>query len=370
MTKKDNTKRVGAILFLGVLAEVLLESMLHYKMGFMWDDLWYATNLATGEPLAGIGDVWESQCWHFMNWGGRSVIHGLLQMIILGGELLADVLNMIMTVLLAYFISIVAGKRSLKYFCLAFFLVISFNPSIILTMFWQSGSVNYLYSSTWIVLFMFVFIRQVRQPDAKSITGCAVWMLPLGFITGWSNENMGPASFLLAVMAIFYFLRFLKKKVPVWMWIGAFSSLVGSVLVVCAPGNFVRGDLFERVSFGQMLYDKFVMMLTAGVDYLFPTVLFLLIFMLLFFKAGGRLEPYQIMLLITAVLAYGAMVLSPTFPNRASFGIMVICIILILSFLQGLERLWQDGNKYILGFAACMWVMGVYTLAIEITAPI
>jgi len=90
--------------------------------------------------------------------------------------------------------------------------------------------------------------------------------------------------------------------------------------------------------------------------------LFLLIFLLLYLKAGNQLQPFQILLMITAVLAYGAMILSPTFPRRACFGIMVVCITLILSFLQGIHK------KYAFLYTLWMWAFGMYVLLIEYTA--
>ena len=107
-------------------------------------------------------------------------------------------------------------------------------------MFWQSGAVNYLYSAVWIFAFMLIYVRQVRTPDAKPLPVSFLWMIPLGLITGWSNENMGPASFCLSLIVIGYFAGMLKRKVPIWMWLGSISSLCGSILVVAAPGNFVR----------------------------------------------------------------------------------------------------------------------------------
>lgn len=368
--RRDSSKRITVIMFIGLLIEVALESMLHYKMIFVWDDLWYATNLATGEPVTGLADIWESQCWHFMNWGGRSVIHGLLQLVIMGGNFFADALNMIVTVLLAYLICTLLGKVSMKYFCLSFFMLIALNPNILLSMFWQSGSVNYLYSSTWILFFIMLYIRQVKEPDAKGFIGINIWIVPLGVATGWSNENMGPATFLLTVMTLVYFMKGLKRKPPVWMWIGAVTTLAGSIPVVAAPGNFVRSSLIKKASLWDFFWDKFMMMLTAGADFLFPVVFFLLVFLLLYFRSGKRLEAHQIIVLVTAILAYGAMVLSPTFPNRATFGIMVLCLTLLVSFLQGIEEADEHCGKCINWFCACMWSISVYMLVIEIKAPL
>jgi len=362
MKKFDRTRVFCMIIVICTLVFAVLEFMLHRKVIFMKDDLWYITNIATGGPLKGISDVLESQTWHFMNWGGRCITHALLQFILMGGELFADIMNLVAACTLSYLICQIAGKVTWVYFCAAFISLISLNPDAMLSIFWQSGSVNYLYSSNWILLFLLLYIRQVKCPEASSLKGAFLWVIPLGLITGWSNENMGPASFAFSIIVIAYFVKFLHKKVPLWMYLGSASSLIGSILVIVAPGNFVRNAFMSDMTFFETLYDRFLSMLGAGTNFLFPTFLFLLIFLLLYLKAGNQLQPFQILLMITAVLAYGAMILSPTFPRRACFGIMVVCITLILSFLQGIHK------KYAFLYTLWMWAFGMYVLLIEYTA--
>ncbi len=370
MKKMDWRKLCTFGVIIGTIIYAVLEFLLHRKVVFMMDDLWYATNLETGAPLSGFGDVMQSQIWHFLNWGGRNVAHGVLQLTLMGGELFADILNLIMTLTLCLLICELAGTRNLLSFCTAFVLLISLNGDVKLSMFWQSGSANYLYTSTWILLFVLIYIRQVKDPEAKLLKGVTWWMIPLGLASGWSNENVGPASFCLSLIVIWYFAKILKKKVPVWMWTGSLASMLGSVLVIIAPGNFVRSAFVEEQTLGELLYKRCLTMLGAGTSVLFPTVLFLLIFLCLYLKAGNQLQPFQVMLLIMAVLAFGAMFLSPTFPNRAAFGIMVLCIVLILSFIRGMICADSDYEKYAYVFYVWMWLYGVYLLTMELRLPI
>lgn len=363
MSKKLLKKFIPyAIITFLLFITTILEWKFHRRFVFLWDDNWYATNLVTGQPLSSIKDVVEGQYWHYFNWGGRTVNHTLLQLITMGGELFADVLNLCITFLLSFLICKLSGKLNWKYYCLSFFLLISLNTDIKLSMFWQSGATNYLYSSTWIMLFLLIYVNYIKNPSKKSSLLLSVLMLPLGLITGWSNENMGPACMVTAFITIFYYFKFLKQKAPIWMWIGAVSSLIGSVLLILAPGNFVRKNHVEDVTILETLYDRFYSMLAGGFSFLFPSLIFLLLFVLIYLKLGNKLKPYQIILMITALLSYGAMVLSPTFPCRASFGTMVLCIILILSFLNGIEEKNASYKKYIFLYTVCMWLSGVVTL--------
>ena len=77
--------------------------------------------------------------------------------------------------------------------------------------------------------------------------GITVWILPLGLIAGWSNENMGPTVWILSLV-VMLLRRREQKKIPVWMYLGNISCLAGSILMIVAPGNFVRsgGDSGEH----------------------------------------------------------------------------------------------------------------------------
>ncbi len=371
MTSENRDKKIWTIvLSVGMIIVFIMQWLLHKKVTFIGDDIWYTTNLATGEPVTKLADIWESQKWHYMNWGGRSVIHFLLQLIVLWGDTVANILNMTVTLLLIMLICKTANAQKVMFPVLVSFMLIALNPNALFTMFWQSGAVNYLYSTCWILLFIFLYLSQVKIPERQALWGISVWIIPLGIATGWSNENMGPASFLLAVMAAIYLIKFQKKKLPLWMWLGMLSSLVGSILVVVAPGNFVRGALMEEYSLGINLYQKGLMMLEAGAGFLFPVIVFLLISLLLYLKAGNRMEVYQGILLITAILSYGAMVLSPTFPNRACFGIFVLCITLITSFLNGVYEKDKRSIHYMGVTGLCLCIRSIYMLYMELQAPL
>lgn len=66
-------------------------------MPYYDDDIWYSYRYVAGEelsPLRHIGDVFESQYWHYINENGRAVVHVILQTL-LGflPECLFDILN-------------------------------------------------------------------------------------------------------------------------------------------------------------------------------------------------------------------------------------------------------------------------------------
>lgn len=329
---------------------------------FMMDDLWYSTNLATEKPLENLGDVVESQVWHFLNWGGRCMTHGILQVVLMQGELAADLINTAVVFLLGWLICVTANQKKPFWLLLALSLIVALNANMKMSMLWQAGTVNYVYSSAWILLFLWPYFRHMENPETEGLPMAVLWMLPLGLMTGWSNENMGPACLVVIIGEMVYLAK-KKLPIPAWMISGAVTCLAGSILVVAAPGNFVRSAVIEKKAFGPMLYDRIYSMLRAGVDFLFPAAVLLAAVLLIWMAGfGKRLRPVQWMLLALAVLSYGAMVLSPHYPDRATFGTMVICIVLVLSLLKDILRLREDLKRYVFGMTVSYWCYAMYMM--------
>lgn len=348
----------------GIFVLAMMEWICHRRVPFMLDDLWYATNLRTDQPLRGLWDIVESQMWHFENWGGRCVTHGVLQMTLMCGEAAADLLNMAATFLLGWMICVTAGWRKPFCFLCASSLIVALNANVKMSMFWQAGTVNYVYSSVWILAFLWPYLRQVERPEGAFLPLVNLWILPLGLMAGWSNENMGPASLLTTLAATVWLAKGRGRRVSPWMISGMAACLAGSILVVAAPGNFVRAAAVEKLPLGEFLYERFFSMLRAGADYLFPSAVLTAVVLLLWTVClKGRLRPVQWLLLALAVLSYGAMVLSPHYPDRATFGTMVACIALSLSVLRDILEKRRKMGVYAGGMALCYWVYAVYVLS-------
>ena len=178
---------------------------------------------------------------------------------------------------------------------------------------------------------------------SKKARGIEIWIVPLSLCAGLSTENMGPSCFVLTVFAIiWHFVR--KRKPPVYLFEGAFFSLIGSALMILAPGNFVRNQFIEKTSLRQLIENRYDNLLTSGCGYLFPAFLFAVIiftFQITYFK--NEIKIRDIALFAFAVIAEGAMVLSPTYPQRASFGIMCALIAYIVSFIA---KMIKRGKAY------------------------
>ena len=189
-------------------------------------------------------------------------------------------------------------------------------------------------------------------------------MILLGIMAGWSNENMGPAVWIVSLLVILLKIK-QKQKIKLWMILGNIACLCGSILVIVAPGNFVRSGQVAENQYG-LLWRCFLRGYAeaqAFLVFLFPTLL-ILMFMLALSKVVLKqpLGIKNVLLLLGALLSWGAMVLSPHYPDRATFGTMVLLICVILSLAGKVIRKRQDLGGILWWGSVLVWLRGMYYL--------
>ena len=335
----------------------------------MMDDEWYSTLLSNEAPLTSLKDIFQAQVWHYNNWGGRTVAHTIAQLIFLYlSEPVADFLNVALIVLLAWMINAVTGchgRRQLAFVTLTVGFLHGLNADWKMSMYWQTGACNYLYTAVIILAFLWMYLRTADE-EKKDIPGSVLWAALLGLLAGWTNENMGPAVWVLTVLVMIDFKR-RKRTVRLWMVMGSVFCLTGSILMIAAPGNAVRSAEVASNSYG-ILWQLFLRMYgvcKGALEYLFPVIL--VTAAVLFVNLcvlGNRLNRKEILLLTGAVLSWGAMVLSPHYPDRASFGTMCLLLCLVASQAAAILRTKDTRACKIAmaGIGVFLWLRGMYFL--------
>lgn len=406
MTKERTKKIMWWITGVLTVVSILVMYKTHREIPFMMDDLWYSTMLSDETiPITSFSDIVKSQIWHYHNWGGRSLTHGILQITLLLGEHVADILNVVMTLLLSAMVCVVAQYKKLPAFWAAMAMILGLNANWKMSMFWQAGATNYLYITVFILLFAWCYLRELPEssasvplneivlskvlvqkqifaneknlqknlcdkniksgaeiPAPKHLWGITLWIIPLGILAGWSNENMGPAVWLLSLAVMVLAVRE-KRRLSLWMILGNLSCLGGSIMVIAAPGNFVRSAQAENNGYG-FLWRCFLRGYaesTAVTVHLFPALL-VLGFMVMLCKGVLKQElgRRNVLLLLCALLSWGAMALSPHYPDRATFGTMVLLICVVTSLAKKILSVRGDLAWMLWGMTALIWLRGMY----------
>ena len=221
---------------LAVFFLVLVLNLLTVKTS---DDLGYSIN-------NGLFVLFQREYVQYMTWTGRTVAHLIARTFLAMPKLIFDVCNsIIFCVLVELMARHAAGSKrdvSGPLYAFAALAVFLFAPLFGQTVLWETGSCNYLWTTTIILAFLYVY-RKGLDTSSERKPWFSVLFFLFGIAAGWTNENTGGACILLVL--IFLVLYWLKK-IPVkpWMIAGLIGSLIGFVLMIKAPGNAIRAQDF------------------------------------------------------------------------------------------------------------------------------
>ena len=342
---------------------------------FQMDDNWYSTFLYKDEKIKNFFDIFKAQKWHYMNWGGRSITHTILQLVLLSGELVADILNTVMMVLTGVIVTFMSEtmtrlKRSFpeRLLCttIVMTILVALNANWNLSLCWQSGACNYLYITVFILLFMWVYMREIPYDcfgSKEPLFGVGLWIIPLGLIAGWSNENMGPVAFIFSVMAILY-VKKVGHVVEGWMITGSVCSFLGSVACILAPGNLVRNaEIVDNHGIIWKVYERLYYEGKASFEYLFIAVLILIVSIgICKCFCNVYVGREIIYIIVCAVLSWGAFVASPHYPDRATYGTLVLLTLAIVAIWPKIFEKKPQAKGYVYIGAGFIWLRAMYFL--------
>lgn len=229
---KNNVSYIRFFVFIAVL----ILNLLTVKTS---DDLGYSIN-------NGLFDLFQREYIQYMTWTGRTVAHLIARFFLAMPKLIFDVCNSIMFCVLIELMTrhAVGPDREVSgplyaFSALAVFL---FAPLFGQTVLWETGSCNYLWTTTIILAFLYVYRKELDGSSQRK-PWFAVCFFLFGIIAGWTNENTGGACILLVL--IFLVLYRLKKiSIKPWMIAGLVGSVIGFVLMIKAPGNAIRAQDF------------------------------------------------------------------------------------------------------------------------------
>ena len=330
ITKKQITIVIFSVIFIFMF-------VLNFLTPLIADDFSYSFG-ADGR-IKNLYDIYNKQVDHYFTWGGRTVAHTVAQIFLLFPKIIFSIANTFAYVLLIYLIyRIVRGKSEDKPI-----LVIAINlllwfvlPVFGQTCLWLIGSCNYLWTTDIILIFILKYME--NKPTKRKILSMILMFL-LGIIAGWTNENTAVGTIFIVVASLF-FMKKSKVKLEKWHISGAVGIVIGFILLIAAPGNYARNELFvDNTSVIVKWIYRAVNYSISFVDILKPLILFTIILVTINIYYKKKIEKNVIVYLIAAVLTVYSMVLSPTFPERAWFGVIIYAIIADMYLLYNVDKL-------------------------------
>lgn len=345
MNKDSKAGNYVAIVWgLSIFAFFVLILLLNFNTGLLVDDFVYTRVYSTSKEVANIKDIIDSQINHYFLWGGRNVLHFLVQLFLLIGKPVFNVLNSIVYILLVLLIcfnSNCKDKQMLIYlFLFANLLIWFFVPSYGQDILWLTGSCNYLWGIVFVLGMLYLYRSHLEHQIGDSIVRC-IGIFIFGVLSGWTNENTSAAMIVMLSLFILYY-KFNKIKIPVWSIMGLIGSIVGFIIMIVAPGNYIRKQHFvDDRPFLEIFISRFKDITKMGIRYLLPMAIIFIVLMCmnLYFELYRKINfAVSIIYFIGGLAAMYAMVMSPYFPERAWFGIIVLFILSLGSLYANLNR--------------------------------
>ncbi len=340
---KNKQRTLVIVVFAIVFLAIYYLNVLYPIFGDDWAYTFVWTReTETPARISSLMDILISQYNHYMLWGGRSVVHAIDQLLLWGGETVHNLLNSLMFVLylfIIYRISNIGNNSNVILLIITIMVLWYLHPVFSQTVLWITGSANYLWGTTIVLLFIYPYYAYYRGKEITDSVFKYIIFFAAGIIAGWTLENVGIAM-LFVLVSILFLLRLEKQRIPVWAISGLIGGTIGFLILILAPGNYVRLDsIYEsealvglskweviKVGFPNMwiVYRKAL---------LIPSLVYavLCIIYLKFNASESKIKVFRssMVFFIASYLAYFSMLASPQFPLRATFGLVSLFIIAI-----------------------------------------
>lgn len=347
-------------LFIGIVFYLLDRENL-----FINDDLNYAMNHVTGEPVRNLWDAIQSQGYDWFHQNGRFIIHTLVQCFcgFLGLELFW-VCNTIVFLLwlkgIVSYMKLILGMPIKPLGVVLLGTVLMVPAWGITNLGYISGAVNYLWAGC---AYMWFVILYMKAKENKAQVGLAygLFLAAVSALVGSLQESfcIGMAGYFCFYYTLHY--RELRGKTA-WMVIG---FCLGATACVLAPSNFVRLGATESKAVGLLKYIGGVMLVIINAK---TYVLMFLSLVVLWCSKKHKLVTREILsthaLLITSasINALFVAVVAYTGSHQIT-GIELFSLIVLLSIAYELWIVSSPKAERIINYVS-------YTLVIALCIPL
>ena len=321
-----------------------------YIIPYYSNDYRYMFIEGTDELIDSVKDVFVSQYTHYFTWGGRTPAHFIAQLLLLSGKLVSALAGGLCYILLVYLIYVHALGRLVNPLRLKFVPLLFIFASLWFflrayaeVVFMLVSSCNYMFTTVYVLIFMlpyrFSFSEGIKEDKGILF---ALFMLILGVLAGWSNENTSFALCAVTGILCIYNL-FYKQKFFLWQLVGTLGLCGGFLLLTLSPGNVVRfgkmGGNFNYIEHIQDAAIIFILTLILSI----PLVIAYFYLFTRIKKANLELENKHNLRGIVYIFCVGfaslaIMVFSPNFPARSATPFCVCSIICVLGVYFILEE--------------------------------
>ncbi len=339
-----------------------------YVFSYIWDgsDGWniHSPLPADAQRIGGWWDIIRSVYSYYCCWGGRIMPQLIAQFFLWQGKAWFDLANTLVFLLLLFEIYWISAQGKIHFklsagFFLGIFLAVwTFILGFCGVFFWLDGACNYLWMNVILLSFILVYIRayygEAKFTVNKENPGKFIYMFFWGIAAGWTTENL-VCWWILLLAGYIFWQKKQGENTANWQLSGFFGLFFGYLLLMAAPGNYVRWtyevQLQEMDKLSPWLYDAMVFVLVMATE----AILWLYIFhgVRRYYRNACSLQAKKticLCLVFSAIsmLSLLSMAFSPTFPLRAAFPSMLYLVIAaaILCCMRRHEVIQEAAKEY------------------------
>lgn len=222
--------------------------LIHSKVRLYGDDWFYYTF-----SQSDFSYFIQRNVEHYFAANGRVIVHLLATMFLKLPKIWWSFINTLFLVVISWVIVLIASidnnKDIDKYIfgslIVAFFISTMEGNLISQSVYWLTGSFNYVYPLFMLILLIFNFYNQEGKPNWK--------LYLLGFLAGASVEQAGMMAFGFLLLNMLYKYFVLKEKIKKENLLLIFVTLLGLLTVLLAPATFLRASIERQHS--EPLFD-------------------------------------------------------------------------------------------------------------------
>ena len=318
-------------------------------------------------------EIFTSMVNHWHLWGGRVSLHYLLQFTFMFDINIFNIVNSVMFVILGILIYKHATKSKDNILLIIFIyaMLFLFMPQPGSTIMWKSGSANYLWSSVLILSMTLIYKNHHDGYKIKDNVINNILIFILGLIVGCCNENSGCA--LILAECLFIFLYYFKyQKVPVWAIMGLIATIISYVILIIAPGNYIRAEVMYPAKDYSLngIFKQFLTLTNLSYNYLKITIIITIItFILTMSKIKEKkdfIKKYsvQLVFILFTICSIYSLIVSPAYPERCFvFGFIYLLVIISMNIINFDKNLKLKKLLIIFTIVICLSSFSEYSMA-------
>ena len=208
------------------------------------DDYNYAYSFLDFTRITKISQIFSSMAAHRIRPNGRVFAHGLLQLFMMGPKVFFNLCNAANAVLLAWLFSCYfphrRGARLVLLLAAGAMIIWNFSPAFGEDFLWMDGALNYAWSLSALLLFLWPFAAEYLELPYKRKPLDWLLFCVIAFVAGSYSEN-GSVSMLFAAFCLLLLVVIRQKKLPPFLLAGFLMAVLGFVWLMSAPGTAHRG---------------------------------------------------------------------------------------------------------------------------------